>query len=188
MDHDDFLSQSAAVKADAVRRKYEGLCDAILHFLNGHLKGDREALQRMQTSGAGGVVEVAYQAPMAAPPTGAQVAKLYCAEGEANLEALAPLVKDTYWVLAVEAAGFLQEDGRKLEAASLLRWAAPQSPKAADLQRALGQALAGLGDKAGARKAFEKALELLAEDGTLDAMQKMNTRKAVEAGLKALLK
>jgi len=134
------------------------------------------------------VVEVAYQAPMAAPPTGAQVAKLYCAEGEANLEALAPLVKDTYWVLAVEAAGFLQEDGRKLEAASLLRWAAPQSPKAADLQRALGQALAGLGDKAGARKAFEKALELLAEDGTLDAMQKMNTRKAVEAGLKALLK
>jgi hypothetical protein len=45
-----------------------------------------------------------------------------------------------------------------------------------------------MGDKAGARAAFEKALVLLPEDVGLDAGQKAETRKAVEEGLKALRK
>jgi hypothetical protein len=45
-----------------------------------------------------------------------------------------------------------------------------------------------MGDKAGSRSAFEKALALLPEDVTLDAGQKAETRKAVEEGLKALRK
>jgi hypothetical protein len=56
------------------------------------------------------------------------------------------------------------------------------------LQRALGEALLIVGDKAGSRAAFEKALLLLADDVTLDASQKVRTRKAVEDGVKALLK
>jgi hypothetical protein len=61
-------------------------------------------------------------------------------------------------------------------------------PRSADLQRALGEALLIVGDKAGSRAAFEKALLLLADDVTLDASQKVRTRKAVEDGVKALLK
>jgi hypothetical protein len=45
-----------------------------------------------------------------------------------------------------------------------------------------------MGDKAGARAAFEQALELLPADPTLDAGQKAETRKAVEEGLIALRK
>jgi hypothetical protein len=45
-----------------------------------------------------------------------------------------------------------------------------------------------MGDKAGSRSAFERTLLLLPEDGTLDAGQKVETRKAVEQGLKALRK
>jgi hypothetical protein len=70
----------------------------------------------------------------------------------------------------------------------LLTWAAPILPQSALLRAALGEALAAMGDKAGSRSAFERALLLLPEDGTLDAGQKAETRKAVEEGLKALLR
>jgi hypothetical protein len=40
----------------------------------------------------------------------------------------------------------------------------------------------------GSRRAFEKALALLPSDGTLDAGQKAAASKAIEDGLKALLK
>ena len=90
--------------------------------------------------------------------------------------------------LVVGAAALLFEGGSKREGASLLTWAAPILPDLADLQRALGDALLAMGDKAGSRAAFEKALVLLPTDGTLDASQKAATRKAVEEGLKALLK
>jgi hypothetical protein len=88
----------------------------------------------------------------------------------------------------VDAAALLLDGGHKLEGVSLLKWAAPLWPRSADLQRALGEALFIVGDKAGSRAAFEKALALLPEDVTLDASQKVRIRKAVEDGFKALLK
>jgi Flp pilus assembly protein TadD len=88
----------------------------------------------------------------------------------------------------VDAAAMLLEGGRKLEAVSLLKWAAPLLPESAETQRAMGDSLRAVGDKAGARAAYEKALALLPADGSLDNGQKARTNNAVEAGLKALLK
>jgi tetratricopeptide (TPR) repeat protein len=113
---------------------------------------------------------------------------MYASDAAADLEALGALVKENDSDLPVDAAALLLDGGHKLEGVSLLKWAAPLLPRSADLQRALGDALLLVGDKAGSRAAFEKALALLPEDVTLDASQKVLTRKAVEDGFKALLK
>jgi dienelactone hydrolase len=188
MEHNDFVSQGVTGKDDAVRRKYEAICQVILRFLDGHLKGDAEALKSLRGAGPPGPLQLAYKAARPAPPTSAQIAKMYASEGLANLQALSALVKDNDADLVVDAAALLFDGGRKREGASLLKWAAPLLPRSADLERALGDALLAMGDKAGARAAFEKALVLLPEDVTLDAGQKAETRKAVEEGLKAVRK
>ena len=185
MDHNDFVSQGATRKDEAVRRNYEAVCDGILRFLDGHLKADAEAVASLRSAAPGALLQVAYKAPRAAPPTSAQIVKMYSGE---NLRPLISLVKQNDADLVVDAAALLLEGGRKLEAVSLLKWAAPLLPKSADFERALGEALLAVGDKRGSRSAFEKALELLPEDGSLDAGQKARTRKAVEEGFKALLK
>jgi tetratricopeptide (TPR) repeat protein len=188
MDHNDFVSQGAVGKSDAVRRNYEAICEVILRFLDGHLKGDAEAVKSLRGAGQGGLLQLTYKAARPVPPTSAQIVKMYASEGTANLQALSALVKDNDADLVVAAAALLFDAGRKREGASLLKWAAPLLPRSADLQRALGDALLAMGDKAGSRSAFEKALALLPEDVTLDAGQKAETRKAVEEGLKALRK
>jgi tetratricopeptide (TPR) repeat protein len=185
MGHNNFVSQGATGKDEAVRRNYEAVCDGVLRFLNGHLKGDAEALGSLRSVAPGGLLQAAYKAPRAAPPSSAQIVKMYSGD---SLPALAALVKENDADLVVDAATLLLDGGRKLEAVSLLKWAAPLLPKSADLQRALGEALLAVGDKRGSRSAFEKALEFLPEDGSLDAGQKARTRKAVEEGFKALLK
>jgi Flp pilus assembly protein TadD len=122
------------------------------------------------------------------PPTSAQVVKMFVSEGPSNLQALSALVKNADPDLLTDAADLLSDEGRKREAVGLLTWAVPILPKSALVRASLGEALAAMGDKAGSRAAFERALELLPEDGTLDAGQKAATRKLVEEGLKALLK
>jgi hypothetical protein len=122
------------------------------------------------------------------PPTSAQIAKLYVGEGPSNMQALSALVKHADPVLLKDAADLLFDQGRSREGVGLLTWAAPILPKSALLCAALAHALAAMGDKAGSRSAFERALLLLPEDGTLDAGQKAETRRAVEEGLTGLRK
>ncbi|MGD0773582.1 MAG: hypothetical protein ABSC05_12240 [Candidatus Solibacter sp.] len=188
MEHNDFVSQGATGKGEPVRRNYEAICDLTLRFLDGYLKADGEALKSLAAASPGGPLQVAFKAARAAPPTSAQVVKMYFSDVPADLEALAALVKENDADLAVDASALLFDGGHKLEGVSLLKWAAPLWPRSADLQRALGEALFIVGDKAGSRAAFEKALALLPDDVTLDASQKVRTRKAVEDGFKALLK
>jgi tetratricopeptide (TPR) repeat protein len=188
MEHNDFVSQGVTGKGEGVRRNYEAVCELILRFLDGYLKADAEALKSLGAAPPGGLLQVAFKAARAAPPTSAQVVKMYASEVPADVEALAALVKENDADLAVDASALLLDGGHKLEGVSLLKWAAPLLPRSADLQRALGEALLIVGDKAGSRAAFEKALLLLADDVTLDASQKVRTRKAVEDGVKALLK
>jgi dienelactone hydrolase len=188
MEHNDFVSQGATGKGEEVRRNYEAICEVILRFLNGHLQGDTEALESLRGAGPHGLLQLAYHAARPAPPTSAQVARMYASEGAENAQALAALVKGSDSDLVVGAAALLFEAGRKREGASLLSWAAPILPNSADLARALGDALLAMGDKVGSRRAFEKALVLLPSDGALDAGQKAATNKAIEDGLKALLK
>ena len=188
MEHNDFVSQGATGKDDAVRRKYEAICTVILRFLDGYLKGDAQALAGLRNPGGGGLLRLQYKAPRAVPPTSAQVVKMFVSEGPSNLPALSALVKNADPDLLTDAADLLFDEGRKREAVGLLTWAVPILPKSALVRASLGEALAAMGDKPGSRAAFERALELLPEDGTLDAGQKAATRKAVEEGLKGLLK
>jgi dienelactone hydrolase len=188
MAHNDFVSQGAVGKNDAIRRNYEAICTVILQFLEAHLKGDAQALAELHHPGESGLLQLRYKAPNEVPPSSAQVARMYASEGPADLEALARLVKTADPDLLTDAADLLFEEGRKREGLGLLTWGVPILPKSALLRAALGEALATMGDKAGARAAFEKALELLPEDGTLDASQKAETRKAVDEGLIGLRK
>ena len=188
MEHNDFVSQGAIGKNDAVHRNYEAICAVILRFLDAYLKGDAQALSGLQNPAAGGLLQLRYKAPRPVPPTSAQIAKMYASEGRSNMQALFALVKNADPGLLTDAAELLFDQGRSREGLGLLTWAVPILPKSALLCAALGEALAAMGDKPGARSAFERALVLLPEDGTLDAGQKAHTRKAIEEGLTALRK
>jgi tetratricopeptide (TPR) repeat protein len=188
MAHDDFVSQGAVGKSDAIRRNYEAICAVILTFLDAYLKGDMQARVSLQNPGERGLLQLRYKAPNPVPPSSAQVARMYASEGPADLQALASLLKTADPDLLTDAADLLFEEGRTREGLGLLTWGVPILPKSALLRAALGEALATMGDKAGARAAFEQALELLPADPTLDAAQKAETRKAVEEGLIALRK
>jgi tetratricopeptide (TPR) repeat protein len=188
MEHNDFVSQGATSKNDAVRRNYEAICATILRFLDAHLKGDGQALASLQHPGESGLLRLRYKAPRPLPPTGAQVARMFTSEGPSNLDALSALLKNAEPDLLTDAADLLFDEGRKREGLGLLTWAAPILPKSALLRAALGEALAGMGDKAGARKAYEQALVLLPEDVTLDTDQKARVSKAIEEGMIALRK
>jgi dienelactone hydrolase len=188
LDHNDFVSQSAAAKSEDVRRRYEAVCDLTLRFLDGHLKGDADALVSLRAPAPAGLLQSSYKPPRPVPPTSAQVVKLYSSEEPASLDTLSALVRQNDADLPVDAAAMLADSGRKRECVSLLKWAAPLLPHSADLQRALGAALFTMGDRAGSRAAFEKALLLLPDDVTLDTSQKIRTKKAVEEGLESLRK
>ncbi len=188
MEHNDFVSQGATQKNDGVRRNYEAICAVILSFLDGHLKGDVGALASLRNPGANGLLSLRYRQPHVQLPTGAQVARLYTSEGPSNMEALAALVKGADPDLLTDAADYLADQGRKREAVGLLTWAAPILPKSAFVRAALGEALANMGDKVGARKAFEQALALLPDDHTMEAAQKAKVAKEIEAALIALRK
>lgn len=189
MEHNDFVSQGASGKADTVRRNYEAICAVILQFLDAYLKGDAQALAGLTNPAAdGGPLHMSYKAPQPVAPTSAQVARMYASDGPSNLDALAALLKRVDPDLLTDAADLLVDQGRKREAAGLLSWGASILPGSALVRAALGEALAAMGDKAGSRAAFEKALQLLPQDGTLDAGQKAEVQKQVGEGLKALLK
>lgn len=189
MEHNDFVSQGVVEKDDAVHRKYEAICAAVLRFLDGYLKGDAASLSWLRNPGeSGALLTGRYKAPQQQLPTAAQVAKIYTAEGPVNLDGLSALLKAADPDLLTDASDLLQEEGRKREALGLLTWAAPILPKSALVRAALAEALAGMGDKAGARKAFEQALALLPEDHTLETSQKAKLSKAIEEGIIALRK
>ncbi len=187
MEHNAFVSHGVVRKDDSVHRSYEAICLVISQFLDAHLKGDAQALAGLRNPPAeNGLLRLRYKPPQPVPPTSAQIVRLYVNEGPSDMDALSSLVKNAEPDLLTDAAALLSDDGRKREAAGLLTWAAPILPKSARIRAALGGALAALGDKAGSRAAFEKALAILPEDVTLDAGQKARTRDAVEEGLKAL--
>jgi dienelactone hydrolase len=188
MEHNDFVSQGAIGKNDAVHRNYEAICAVIVRFLDAYLKGDAQAQASLQNPASGGLLQLRYKAPRPVPPTSAQIAKMYVSEGPSNMQELSALVKRAEPGLLTDAADLLFDQGRSREGVGLLTWAAPIMPKSALICAALAEALATMGDKAGSRSAFERTLQLLPEDGTLDAGQKAETRRAVEEGLKALRK
>jgi dienelactone hydrolase len=182
--HNAFVSQGALTREDEAHAAYETVCRLTLQFLEAYLRDDSKARQALETS-----AEVHFQRPLVAAPTAAQVVKLYTSDRPAATAALTNLVKTSADSdLLLNAAMQLFEEGRTREAAGLLTWSARALPKSARVQCALGQGLAAMGDKSGARAAFEKALQLVSEDPGLDASVRVAVAKSAEAGLAALHK
>ena len=137
-----------------MHRNYEAICAAVLRFLDAYLKGDAQVARVAAQSRRGGRpahrCATRRRSNLCPPPR--RSPKSIRHEGPSNMEALSALVKDAEPDLLTGASDLLQEEGRKREAVGLLTWAAPILPKSALLRTALGEALAGIGDKAGARE------------------------------------
>src|SRR5260370_3720104 len=136
MAHNDFVSQGAVGKSDAMRRNYEAICAVILRFLDAYLKGDAQALASLQNPGERGLLQLRYKAPNPVPPSSAQIARMYAREGPADLQALSTLVKTADPDLLTDAADLLFEEGRKPEGLRLLTWPVPILPTSAPLSSA----------------------------------------------------
>ena len=72
------------------------------------------------------------------------------------------------------------------DAAALLRWTAAKHPEMASLQDSLADAYAAAGDKDGARKATQLALDLAARDNSLSKEQRESLAKAAADRLREL--
>jgi len=188
MEHNNFVSQGAVRKDEGVRRKYEAMCAAIGTFLDGYLKGDAQALAALRNPSGAGPLQMKYREPKRVLPTGAQIARLYTAEGPMNAGVLSSLVRSVEPEVVGEAADILEEQGRSREALGLLTWSVTVMPKSALLRAALAESVGKMGDKAGARKNYEQALTLLPEDHTLEAGQKAVLGNAIEKAMIALRK
>ncbi|MEO8591921.1 MAG: hypothetical protein ABI759_01240 [Candidatus Solibacter sp.] len=186
LEHNDFVSQGAIRKSEAVRKNYESVCRVMVQFFDAHLKGDAGARAALRS--AGGPLVVKYKEGRDVPPTGAQIAQLYTSEAPRNLQVLNGLVQSIDAELLSEAADLLDEQGKSRESIGLLTWAVSRMPKSALLRAALGESAATMGDKSGARKHFETALELMPDDHTLEASEKLMLSKKIETAILALRK
>lgn len=175
LEHNAFVSQGAIVKDDEVRRRYEAVCDLALKFLDGYVRGDAEAIKALHGE------NLRYRAPAPAPPTGAQLARLYRTETLANAQSM---MKAADAEALIGAASILFDDDEKKQAVDLLKSAARLLPRSAAVAEALATALQQTGDLPAARSAYEKALSLLAGDDMLTEVEKAQLRQSIEEALK----
>ena len=175
LEHNSFVSQGAVVKDDEVRRRYEAVCDLALKFLDAYVRGDAEALKALHAA------NLRYRAPAPAPPTGAQLARLYRTETPANAQSL---MKASDSEAVIGAASILFDGDEKKQAVDLLKSAARLLPRSAAVAEALADALQQTGDLPAARTTYEKALSLLPGDDTLTEIEKGQLRQSIEAALK----
>jgi hypothetical protein len=80
----------------------------------------------------------------------------------------------------------LLSDGKKEDAVALLRTVTQMYPQSANAFDSLAEAYEGVGQKANARTAEQRCLELLAKDTTMAAPRKEALQKAAEERLKRL--
>jgi len=83
-------------------------------------------------------------------------------------------------------SGHLLQSKHANDAVALLRWTAAKHPEMAGLQDSLADAYVAAGDKEGARKATQLALDLAARDGSLTPEQREALTKAAADRLKQL--
>jgi tetratricopeptide (TPR) repeat protein len=183
MEHNAFVSQGAVVKDDSVRRGYEAICTVILKFLDAYVLGDAGALRWLHAEGSGAPLHLRYRAGAPPPPTSAQIARLYLAEGPADTQAIATLMKAGDAETLIGAASVLFDAREKKQAVELLKSAARLHPRSAAIAQSLGEALQQTGEREAALASYQKALALLPGDDTLTAPEKAQLRKSVEDSL-----
>jgi len=184
LEHNAFVSQGAVGKSESERRTYEAICDAILTFLDAHLRGDASALQRLHRAGTEGPLHLRYRPGAPVPPTGAQLARLYLTDAPAGGQALGALMKIAEVDVLISAASILFDSNEKKQAVELLKSASRAHAHSTAIAVSLAEALQQTGDPTGATAAYDKALALLPADDTLSATQKAELRKSIEEARK----
>jgi hypothetical protein len=179
-----FVSQGHIGKEDETRHTWETVCEVTLKFLDGHLRGNADALQGLRASNAAAPLHIHYRAGAPPPPTGAQIIRLYRAEDAAKPQALTALLKIAEPDAIVNAASILFDGDEKKQAIELLQHAAKLHTHSALLQHALGDALQRSGDSAGAGAAYDKTLDLLGADESLTDGEKADLRLFIEGARK----
>jgi len=87
---------------------------------------------------------------------------------------------------ALNTAGYRLLQGKSPEATSVFAWVAARYPKSANAQDSLAEAYLAAGNPAAAKRATEKALELLATDGSIPPDRKALVEKAAKERMERL--
>jgi dienelactone hydrolase len=177
LEHNAFVSQGAVVKDEPARRAYEAVCAVILQFLNAQVKADPAPI-------ASDLLHVRTVPGAPPPPTGAQIARVFRAEGPTNQQALTAFLRNADFDALIAAAAILFDGDEKKQAVDLLKQSTRIHPKSAAIQESLGEALQQTGDPDAAQAAFDTALALLPGDDTLSADQKETLQHSIEQSRK----
>ena len=170
------------------RASYDRLAEVIFNFLDASLKQRPEARaflsQGVERSAADSRLNLQFKAAAPVPPTQRQMAQYlrrYGAEQAVAMLRAFPEVAESKLFGGIIA--LLDDDDITTALPSLLL-AEKTYPKNAGIETMLGEALARTGDKAGAEKAYRKALVLLPDDDS--GFPRSYWKSHIERGLKEL--
>jgi pimeloyl-ACP methyl ester carboxylesterase len=196
--HNDYLTHGA-IRPDLIpekwpdarkerRASYDRLAEVIFNFLDASLKQRPEARgflsQSVERSASDSRLHLQFKAAAPVPPTQRQMAQYlqrYGAERAIAMLRAFPNVTESKMVGGIMALS--DDDDIKTALPSLLL-AEKTYPKNAGIETMLGEVLARTGDKAGAEKAYRKALVLLPDDDS--GFPRSYWKSRIERGLKEL--
>ena len=189
MEHNDFVSQGAIGKDDAVHRNYEAIC-VVISAIPRRVPERRRAGAGMRCAipAEGGLLQLRYKAPRPVPPTSAQIARLYVSEGPSNMQALVRAGEERRTRPADRCGGPVVRSGPQARSRRPADLGRAHSAEIGAASRGARRSAGGNGRQGRRARGLRAALALLPEDVTLDAGQKARTRNAIEEGLKALRK
>ena len=196
--HNDYLTHGA-IRPDLLpekwpdarkdrRTSYDRLSEVVFNFLDARLKQRAEAgaflAQAVERRASDDRLQLQFKAATPAPPTQRQMAKYLRQYGpEHTIAMLRPFPRAESKMVG-GIITLLNDDDFKTALPSLLL-AEKTYPTNAGIQAMLGTVLAHAGDKAGAEKAYRKALLLLPDDDTVGGLRPY-WKSQIERGLKEL--
>jgi predicted dienelactone hydrolase len=196
--HDDYLTHGA-IGPDLMpekwpdarkdrRTSYDRLAEVIVNFLDASLKQRPEARaflsQRVERSASDSRLNLQFKAAAPVPPTQRQMAQYLRRYGAEKAIAMLRAFPDVAESKLLGGIIALSDDDDIKTALPSLLLAEKTYPKNAGIETMLGEVLARTGDKAGAEKAYRKALVLLPDDDS--GFPGSYWKSHIERGLKEL--
>ena len=171
------------------RASYDRLCELVSRFLDASLKRSAQGAaflsETVARSASDDRLKLQFRAATPVPPTQRQVAQYLQQHGaEATITMLRAFPNLAQSKMVGGIITLLGDDDIKTALPSLLL-AERTYPKNAGIETMLGNVLLRTGDKAGAEKAYRKALVLLPDDDTVGGFRPY-WKSQIERGLKEL--
>lgn len=175
-------------------RGYQLVCEMVRDFFDEKLKGDRGGAERLAADVAradGGAMNVEPGIP--APPSPKEFADLIARRGFDSAVAVVERYRGSVPVETVVGESAFNSLGYELigekrfaEAIGVLRLVTYVYPGSANAEDSLGDAYLAAGEKEQARAAFQKALELVADDPRFDAEGKKSFARDEQSKIEQL--